>query len=191
MVVYANLLFSARFVQAGVQDKIAKIMTLVLAVVNVASAELINGINFLSAEYSASDSIYVSIITGGNESEGLIVELAQDSYSFPPQSNPINYHYFYSHTYEDSYGEDWDTFVDIGHHSGHLSVDTYAGVGAPGFSEACGYTTGIWDFQPQYSDMELRFDIIIDQGWNVPIGSILLQDLTTTDFNYLWFVPDG
>ncbi len=147
-----------------------------------------SGIDFLSWGWSASGEFKATIVTGEDDYGVPIAGIAQDSYSFS-QSDPIDYDYGYDYTYYGTY-EDWYTDVIIGHNSGPLSVDTYAGVSVPwGLHEPSlaycdggwvnSYTTGTWDFQTQYSDMELRFDIIIDQGWSESIGSIALRDLTT------------
>lgn len=161
------------------------VIVCVVAVVNVASADFVGGINFLSAGYSASGGFEATIVTGIDDYGEPTAEIDQDSYSFS-QSDPIDYDYTYSHTCEG-----WSTGVWIGYNSGHLSVDTYAGVyapwGLPGGVPYCdggwvnSYTTGTWDFQPQYTTMELQFDIDCDQGWGESIGSILLQNLTTGD----------
>lgn len=154
-----------------------------MAFANVASAELVNGINFLSAEYDASGEFEATILTGLTEDgeNYPIWGMVQDSYYFSSQSNPIDYNYSYSHSNVDSFGYDYgDTSVYIGHNSGHLSVDTYASLSTPWMEWGVvnSYTTGIWHFQPQYSDMELRFDIDCMQGWGESIGSISLCDNT-------------
>ena len=146
-----------------------------MTVANVASAEIIDGIDFLSMDYSASGEFEAAIVTGVDDYGEPIVELGQDSYGFS-QREPINYDYSYSHTYES-----WNTSVHVSHNSGHLSVRAFAGV-YPDLhlnthASVSSYTIGEWEFQPQYSEMEVRFDINYDQGWGESIGSIRLSEL--------------
>jgi hypothetical protein len=61
-----------------------------------------------------------------------------------------------------------------------LSVSTYACVHEDQLTgSVSGYTSGIWDFQPQYSDLKLNFDISYTQRTGIGICSIALSDLTT------------
>jgi len=142
------------------------VIVCLMAVATIASAELVNGIDFLSQEYSASGEFDASILIGLDGENFPIWGSVQDSYYFSPQSNPIDYDYSYSHSNVDSLGYDYgDTSVSIAHNSGHLSVDTHAWVSPPFGVNTGGsvnsYTTGTWDFQPQYTNMELQFDIDI------------------------------
>ena len=159
---------------------------LALTFAGVASAQLVNGINYISEAYTAGGNYQAHILTGLDADGYAVWGNAADSYSLPSQADPINYDFTYSHSNIDVTGYNWgSTNVSISHASSFLSVSTYAGINQreTGISgEAYGYTTGIWDFHPQYSKMELQFDISYDQGWSVSVGSIYLQDLTTGAF---------
>lgn len=156
------------------------VIVCMMMVVTFASAEFINGINFLSQDYSASVWFEAGKLEGLDDDGMPIWGATQDSYFFS-QSEPINYNYTYNHLNVDPFGGDWGpTNVHISHNSGHLYVSAYAGCYAPcDPSLVNGYTTGYWNFQPQYTEMELSFHINVDQGWGASVGGIYLQDLTT------------
>ncbi len=180
-----DISFKLIFPQRAIPIMLVSVFLLAGGRLALADYDLFSGINLLSREYSASGEFEATIVTGEDDNGEPIAGIAYDSYFFS-QSDPIDYDYGYDYSYED-----WHTVVEIHHDSGPLSVDTYAGVnsdpwgGLPGGVTCCdgawvnSYTTGNWDFQPQYSDMELQFDIECFQGWGELIGSIILQDLTT------------